>query len=752
MDLVELGLTERGNKYALVVIDHFTKFLGAYPVPDKSARTVARMFFERWICEGCRWPKVVHSDQGPEFVNGVLCEICEITGIKQTMTKGYNPRENGMTERAIGTITRMLRKKTVIPADWDLLLPMVAFAYNSSPHDAIGESPFYMLHAFDPNQPSDVIPADQLALHHMDLDDYKHELLAAIKLGQECAKEINEKYTQKMKETYDRRNKVDESRLPRVGDRVYVKLPREKTSRQYPKLCDPWGGPYRVIETSNNSALLASINENIDPIRVQHDMLIVLPPEIDDTPVQTKTRRKSRQKLVKIARVNRICFRSRPGSDGDTSSLSIFFKCPNQRRVEGIDYDFDCSVRNMVFKDVVPEVEDSIGRLTFSNIFELARLISIFECERNADKKRFRMKDRTFLFITVTGIQKAFTFFKRHCDHVCRSLALHDGSPVMLPYAETTEIPIEQLNDLNSEGIKFAMTHSWSDVLVKEATQKILVLLPEGFRSLPAMVVPEDTVAYGIYQRFSEIPDMINRAEPRSIVFVGPTHELPLHRASWMKLAMTFAKSALAGAKVVVVAPPRGEQAWNQARMDAREMAEVARGSAMSMKHNIVCMIPLVESTTEPFQSMGLHPRSSATDTYPQIAMVDFMNCLREFVRAEVEVPEVRLAKKNDSRSNRNPRHGRHHSNDDISQRTRDGGVTKASHVRKTFRRNPLNCVVPNMSNNTNPNLMLSSVMPHLMYPQSLSFMNSPVVPFISTNRGRGFRSRTRRGRGGYPY
>ncbi|KAL6740809.1 hypothetical protein Aduo_014128 [Ancylostoma duodenale] len=322
----------------------------------------------------------------------------------------------------------------------------------------------------------------------------------------------------------------------------------------------------------------------------------------------------------------------------------------------------------------------------------------------------------------------------------------------MLPYAETTEIPIEQLNDLNSEGIKFAMTHSWSDVTVKEATQKILILLPEGFRSLPSMVVPEETVEYGIYQRFSEIADMISRAEPRSIIFVGPTHDLPLHRASWMKLATIIAKSALAGDKVVIVAPPRGEEAWNQARIDAREMAEVARGSGMSMKHNIVCMIPLVESTTEPFQSMGLHPRSSATDTYPQIAMVDYMNCLREFVRAEVEVPEVRLAKKNDSRSNRNPRHGRHHSNDDISQRTRDGGVTKNYHVKKTFRRNPLNCVVPNMSNNTNPNLMLSSVMPHFMHPQSLAFMNSPVVPFISTNRGRGFRSRTSRGRGGYPY
>ncbi|KAL6726387.1 hypothetical protein Aduo_008362 [Ancylostoma duodenale] len=47
IDLVEFGLSEKGNKYALVVVDHFTKFAGAYPIPDKKARTVASVLFER---------------------------------------------------------------------------------------------------------------------------------------------------------------------------------------------------------------------------------------------------------------------------------------------------------------------------------------------------------------------------------------------------------------------------------------------------------------------------------------------------------------------------------------------------------------------------------------------------------------------------------------------------------------------------------------------------------------------------------
>ncbi|VDO30441.1 unnamed protein product [Haemonchus placei] len=81
--------------YELIVVD---LFVGAYAIVDKKARTVLRALFECWICEGCRWPKCIHSDQGPEFVNSTLSEVCKITGIEQSVTKGYNPREHEKTE------------------------------------------------------------------------------------------------------------------------------------------------------------------------------------------------------------------------------------------------------------------------------------------------------------------------------------------------------------------------------------------------------------------------------------------------------------------------------------------------------------------------------------------------------------------------------------------------------------------------------------------------------------------------------
>ncbi|EYC14758.1 hypothetical protein Y032_0039g138 [Ancylostoma ceylanicum] len=53
VDILELGLTTKGNRYVVTVIDRFSKHAAAYPVPDKSAETVARTLFVRWIADGC---------------------------------------------------------------------------------------------------------------------------------------------------------------------------------------------------------------------------------------------------------------------------------------------------------------------------------------------------------------------------------------------------------------------------------------------------------------------------------------------------------------------------------------------------------------------------------------------------------------------------------------------------------------------------------------------------------------------------
>ena len=56
-----LPKTVRGMEYALIIVDHFSKWPEIVPLPDKGAPTVARAIFDHWICR-YGVPERLHSD------------------------------------------------------------------------------------------------------------------------------------------------------------------------------------------------------------------------------------------------------------------------------------------------------------------------------------------------------------------------------------------------------------------------------------------------------------------------------------------------------------------------------------------------------------------------------------------------------------------------------------------------------------------------------------------------------------------
>ena len=58
-----LPLTERGNRYILVLCDCFTKWTEAYPIPDQESLTIARTIVNEFISR-FGTPLQIHSDQG----------------------------------------------------------------------------------------------------------------------------------------------------------------------------------------------------------------------------------------------------------------------------------------------------------------------------------------------------------------------------------------------------------------------------------------------------------------------------------------------------------------------------------------------------------------------------------------------------------------------------------------------------------------------------------------------------------------
>lgn len=99
-------ITKRGNKHIGICIDNFSKWIEVKALPNKKSETIAQWFWEDIICRfGC--PRYVRSDNGGEF-KGKFLTLLENCSIAPINTSPYYPRSNGMAERMVGTIKRLL--------------------------------------------------------------------------------------------------------------------------------------------------------------------------------------------------------------------------------------------------------------------------------------------------------------------------------------------------------------------------------------------------------------------------------------------------------------------------------------------------------------------------------------------------------------------------------------------------------------------------------------------------------------------
>ena len=112
----------------------FLQMDGSVPLPDKTALTVADAFFQQIVCR-FGMPIVIHLDQGREFENKIMQELCIMRGSHKTKTTPYHPESDGMVEHFNRTLLMILAMFAGENRDdWDDLLPSVMMAYRSSVH------------------------------------------------------------------------------------------------------------------------------------------------------------------------------------------------------------------------------------------------------------------------------------------------------------------------------------------------------------------------------------------------------------------------------------------------------------------------------------------------------------------------------------------------------------------------------------------------------------------------------------------
>ncbi|XGW09034.1 hypothetical protein V3C99_011385 [Haemonchus contortus] len=439
-DTLEMSTSLSGMKYVLVVVDHFSKWVGAYAMPDKSAATVATTLFHRWICEGGRWPKQIHTDRGTEFLNSLLDELASVAGIKRSVTKGYNSRENGVSERAIGTIQRMLKKKVEEPDKWDMMLPHVVYAYNVTPHEATGESPFFILHGIDPVIPSSTMPGADVSKYKVFVDDYRTDLLNGLQLIREEVRAKNENYRAKMKEVYDKRKNVDVLSLPAVGGRVFMKLPREKSRGKHPKLTIDWDGPYRVLQTDETSALITKIGSNEEAIKVQYDLLLTCPDEIPNEQMSGKTKRKRVKRVSKISvsTPQFAHFRKELEFDvpDDCHILHAQFRCRGQDfpAIKGgpsFSLANCCLSKTLTAGDLIAALSHPARAMPIECVLDAGRVFTIWTQTGSIALKVQRITNLDDKVIDPRGLGFAYAVFRNRCAHISNMVRAIEPASIM---------------------------------------------------------------------------------------------------------------------------------------------------------------------------------------------------------------------------------------------------------------------------------------------------------------------------------
>ena len=95
IDLIgPLQVTERGNRYIVVATEYLSKWMEAKAIPDKSGQEVHAFLLDLVFRFGSM--NVLLHDQGKEFNNKQVNDLCESLQTSVAMTSAYHPQTNGL--------------------------------------------------------------------------------------------------------------------------------------------------------------------------------------------------------------------------------------------------------------------------------------------------------------------------------------------------------------------------------------------------------------------------------------------------------------------------------------------------------------------------------------------------------------------------------------------------------------------------------------------------------------------------------
>ena len=227
-----LQLTSKGNQYVLSIQDVLTKYLTLIPLPNQQAQTIIEKLMDHYIYIFST-PKAILTDQGANFVSKLMMEFEEAFKIKHIKTTSFHPQSNGSLERAHAVIGDLIRTCTNDKGrEWDEILNLVCFGYNTATHEDTGCTPFELTFGRKAHLPSAIAATTAMSKEEVfRLWKRRHEMYLA------RAKVVIEKNKATNKRNQDK--KIRLQNVFKVNDKVLMHNDHKDN-----KLDSEWLGPY----------------------------------------------------------------------------------------------------------------------------------------------------------------------------------------------------------------------------------------------------------------------------------------------------------------------------------------------------------------------------------------------------------------------------------------------------------------------------------------------------------------------------
>jgi len=262
LDIVgPLRETSRKNRYVIVAVDYFTKWVEAEATQDITSQDVIRFLINVFSRHGV--PQVITADNGVQFTSDMTKIFLDLYDVYIKFTSTYHPESNGMVENRNKEIVKLLRLLGNKNQEWDEVLPSALWALRTTKNSVTKHSSFELVYGREDQQPFDIAARPTKALNKSSDEVLLEKFVKHYLWTMEAAQNIKNanKYWATRR---DEKNSMNKGKFVKPGDLVLVRNFNRTKLEPY------FVGPLKVIKKQFNTVTLADPSSGIQVNRNVH--------------------------------------------------------------------------------------------------------------------------------------------------------------------------------------------------------------------------------------------------------------------------------------------------------------------------------------------------------------------------------------------------------------------------------------------------------------------------------------------------